>query len=576
MWKYIRRYLPFAILAGIFMVGEVLMDLVQPGIMSRIVDDGVLGLNRDGVGDLHLIWLLGLQMIGLVLFGGFCGTLNNVFVHLSGQNIGNDMRKDCFRKIMTFSFPQVNHFGTGSLVTRVTNDITQVQNLVSQFVRGMIRTTMLTFGSMYCMFRLNVRFGEIVLCAFPFLVGTLAVCLRRANPLFSKLQDQLDQINAIMQEDVSGIRMIKACVRELYEKKRFGKANDALVKTQLKTLVIFALMNPVVNALMYLVVAGILLAGSFEVGKGATTPGAIMAAITYTTQLLNGILMLVMLFQNISKGTASWKRVKEILHSAPDLSDGTFDGKTEKQGEIEFCDVSFSYPGTNEKILSHINFSVHKGETVAIMGATGCGKTTMVNLLMRFYDIDSGEICINEQNIKDMKREELRKNIAIVLQDTVLFSDTLRSNLKYGKEDATEEELENAVAMSHCSDLLRHLPKGYDTVLTGAGSNISQGQRQLIAIARAFVADPKILIFDEATSNVDTRTEKAIQTAMQKIMQGRTSIVIAHRLSTIRDSDLIVVMDHGKIIESGTHEALLEQKGKYYELYRTQYSGFAT
>lgn len=576
MWKYIRRYLPFAILAGIFMVGEVLMDLVQPGIMSRIVDDGVLELNRDGVGDLHLIWLLGLQMIALVLFGGFCGALNNVFVHLSGQNIGNDMRKDCFRKIMTFSFPQVNHFGTGSLVARVTNDITQVQNLVSQFVRGMIRTTMLTFGSMYCMFRLNVRFGEIVLCAFPFLVGTLAVCLRRANPLFSKLQDQLDQINAIMQEDVSGIRMIKACVRELYEKKRFGKANDALVKTQLKTLVIFAFMNPVVNALMYLVVAGILLAGSFEVGKGATTPGAIMAAITYTTQLLNGILMLVMLFQNISKGTASWKRVKEILHSAPDLSDGTFDGKTEKQGEIEFCDVSFSYPGTNEKILSHINFSVHKGETVAIMGATGCGKTTMVNLLMRFYDIDSGEICINEQNIKDMKREELRKNIAIVLQDTVLFSDTLRSNLKYGKENATEEELENAVAMSHCSDLLRHLPKGYDTVLTGAGSNISQGQRQLIAIARAFVADPKILIFDEATSNVDTRTEKAIQTAMQKIMQGRTSIVIAHRLSTIRDSDLIVVMDHGKIVESGTHEALLEQKGKYYELYRTQYSGFAT
>ena len=392
MWKYIRRYLPFAILAGIFMVGEVLMDLVQPGIMSRIVDDGVLGLNRDGVGDLHLIWLLGLQMIGLVLFGGFCGTLNNVFVHLSGQNIGNDMRKDCFRKIMTFSFPQVNHFGTGSLVTRVTNDITQVQNLVSQFVRGMIRTTMLTFGSMYCMFRLNVRFGEIVLCAFPFLVGTLAVCLRRANPLFSKLQDQLDQINAIMQEDVSGIRMIKACVRELYEKKRFGKANDALVKTQLKTLVIFALMNPVVNALMYLVVAGILLAGSFEVGKGATTPGAIMAAITYTTQLLNGILMLVMLFQNISKGTASWKRVKEILHSAPDLSDGTFDGRTEKQGEIEFCDVSFSYPGTNEKILSHINFSVHKGETVAIMGATGCGKTTLVNLIPRFYDVTEGRI----------------------------------------------------------------------------------------------------------------------------------------------------------------------------------------
>lgn len=231
MWKYIRRYLPFAVLAGIFMVGEVLMDLIQPGIMSRIVDDGVLGLHQNGRGDLNLIWILGLQMIGLVLLGGFCGTCNNIFVHLSGQNIGNEMRKDCFRKIMTFSFPQVNSFGIGSLVTRVMNDITQVQNLVSQFVRGMIRTAMLTFGSIYCMFRLNARFGQIVLCAFPFLVGTLAICLWKANPLFLRLQNQLDEMNAIMQEDVSGIRMIKACVREIYEKKRFGKANDALVKT---------------------------------------------------------------------------------------------------------------------------------------------------------------------------------------------------------------------------------------------------------------------------------------------------------------------------------------------------------
>lgn len=225
MWKYIRRYLPYAVFAGLFMIGEVMMDLIQPGFMSRIVDEGVLGLNNGGVGDLSLIWILGVQMIGLVLFGGLCGSLNNVFVHLSGQNIGNEMRKDCFRKIMTFSFPQLDRFGTGSLVTRVTNDITQVQNFVSQFVRGMIRTSLLTFGSMYCMLRLNTKFGLIVLCAFPFLVGTLAICLFKANPLFSKLQAQLDSINAIMQEDVSGIRIIKACVHEIYEKVRFGKAN---------------------------------------------------------------------------------------------------------------------------------------------------------------------------------------------------------------------------------------------------------------------------------------------------------------------------------------------------------------
>lgn len=373
MWKYIRQYLPYAILAGLFMIGEVLMDLIQPGFMSQIVDKGVLGLNNGGVSDLHLIWKLGLQMICLVLFGGLCGSFNNAFVHLSGQNIGNEMRKDCFRKIVSFSFSQLDRFITGSLVTRVTNDITQIQNFVTLFVRGMIRTLLLTFGSMYCMFRLNVMFGRIVLCAFPFLVGTLAICLLKANPLFSRLQAQLDSINAIMLEDVSGIRIIKACVREVYEKIRFGKANDDLIKTQLKILVIFAFMNPIINAMMYIVVTIILLLGSFEVNAGNTTPGTIMAAITYTTQLLNGILMLVMLFQNISRGLASWKRVREVLHSEPELVDGQFDGRTKQKGEITFQNVSFAYPGSSHNVLSHINLTIHKGETVAIMGATGCG-----------------------------------------------------------------------------------------------------------------------------------------------------------------------------------------------------------
>lgn len=447
-------------MAGLFMVGGVLMDMIQPGLMSRIVDDGVLGLNHGGTGNLGLIWRLGLQMIGLVLFGGLCGSLNNVFVHLSGQNIGNEIRKDAFRRMMTFSFPQIDRFGTGSLVTRVTNDITQVQNFVSQFVRGMIRTTLLTFGSMYCMFRLNRDFGLIVLCAFPFIVGCLVFCLLRANPLFKKLQSQLDSINAIMQEDVSGIRIIKACVREIYEKVRFGKANDTLIKTQLRVLVIFAFMNPVINALMYGVVAVILLVGSYEASGGGATPGTIMAAITYTTQLLNGILMLVMLFQNISRGIVSWKRVKEVLDSEPELADGTFDGQTDRQGEIELRDVSFRYPGTAQAVLEHVSLTVHKGETVAIMGATGSGKTTVVNLLMRFYDLDSGEICINGQNIREVARGSLRRSIAIVLQDTVLFSDTVRSNLTYGNENASPELLERAAEMSQCKELIATLPRG--------------------------------------------------------------------------------------------------------------------
>ena len=254
MWHYVKQYLPYAVLAALFMVGEVLMDLVQPGLMSRIVDEGVLGIDNNGVGDPYLILTLGLTMVVLVLFGGLCGSLNNVFVHLASQNIGNEIRKDCFRQIMTFSFPQIDRFGTGSLVTRVTNDITQVQNFVAQFVRGMIRTSMLTLGSIFFLFRLNHQFGLIVLCAFPFLLGCMIVCLLKAGPLLPKLQAQLDEINGILQEDVSGIRIIKACVREIYEKLRFGKANDRLIQTQLRVLVIFAFMNPLTNALMYLVV----------------------------------------------------------------------------------------------------------------------------------------------------------------------------------------------------------------------------------------------------------------------------------------------------------------------------------
>lgn len=559
-----------AFLAGLFMIGEVSMDLVQPGIMSRIVDDGVLGINNNGSSDLRLIWILGLQMIGLVLFGGLCGSLNNVFVHMSGQNIGNDMRKDCFRKIMRFSFPQMNRFGTGSLVTRVTNDITQVQNFVSQFVRGMIRTTMLTFGSVFCMWRLNARFGLIVLCAFPFLVGTLAICLWKANPLFSKLQGKLDDINTIMQEDISGIRIIKACVREVYEKVRFGKANDELIKIQMKTLVIFAFMNPIVNAIMYIVVALILLFGSYDVADSVTTPGCIMAALTYTTQLLNGILMLVMLFQTISKGIASWKRVKEVLDSEPDLVDGGFDGQTQVHGEIEFRDVSFAYPGSQEKVLSHLNFSIHKGETVAIMGATGCGKTTLVNLIPRFYDVSEGCILVDGVNVKDYKQSDLREKVAIALQKSELFSETIKENISWGQNGASDAQIKTAAQIAQADSFISDTPDQYDTIVAERGMSLSGGQKQRIAIARAVLKQAEILIFDDSSSALDLKTEAQLYQALEQYHSHSTKIIVAQRIASVRHADRIIVLDKGSISAIGTHEELMQSCQDYQDIYYSQ------
>lgn len=570
MWKYIKPYLPYALMAAAFMVGEVLMDLLQPEIMSQIVDNGVLGIGTDGVGSMPLIWSLGLRMIVLVLLGGFCGSMNNVFVHITGQNIGNEMRKDVFRNLMTFSFPQVDSFGTGSLVTRVTNDITQVQNLISQFVRGMIRTGMLMFGSIFFMFRLNKQFGLIVLCAFPFIIGCLAFCLAKANPLFSKLQAQLDKINSVMQEDVSGIRIIKAYTREVYEKLRFGKANDHLICTQLKVLTIFAFMNPIINALMYVVVALILRAGSFEVAVGAATPGNIMAAITYTTQLLNGIMGLTMLFQNISRGFASWVRVKEILHSRSKLQDGDFDGNTEIHGQVEFRGISFSYPGSNQVILRDIDLTIHPGETVAIMGSTGCGKSSLVNLIPRFYDAAAGAVLVDGVDVRQYNQKALREKIAIVLQKSELFHQTIQENIAWGNAKADECTLQTAAQIAQADDFISKTPDGYQTMITERGTSLSGGQKQRISIARAVVKNAKILIFDDSTSALDLKTEADLYAALNQSNPGSTKIIVAQRIASVRRADRIVVLENGKIAACGGHEELLKSCKAYRDIYDSQ------
>ena len=367
------------------------------------------------------------------------------------------------------------------------------------------------------MFQLDRTFGWIVLCAFPFIVGCLILCMVKANPLFTRLQAELDEINAILQEDIAGIRIVKACVREVYEKLRFGKANGALIRTQLKTLVIFAFLNPVINALMYAVVAILLLVGARDVAYGSTTPGSVMAAITYTTQLLHGIMMLTMIFQNISRGLASWKRVKEILRSEPALRDGGFSGPTQTHGEIEFRDASFAYPGSSAPVLEHINLKIRPGETVAIMGATGCGKTSLVSLIPRFYDVTGGAVLVDGVDVRQYRQKALREKVASVLQKSELFSATIAENIAWGAPDASAEQIRSAAVTAQADGFISSTALGYDTPVAERGMSLSGGQKQRISISRAVLKNAEILIFDDSTSALDLKTEANLHEALRRV-----------------------------------------------------------
>ena len=571
MLRYLKKYWFFALLAPLFMVGEVSMDLLQPRLMSIIVDEGVLGLSNNNVGDLQLVITTGLQMIGLVMLGAFFGIMSGVFGNLCAQNYGNDVRKDAFGRIMSLSFEQTDNFTTGSLITRVTNDVTQLQNLVQQCIRGFVRTFMLFAGGIASLLLLDLSFGVVVACALPLVILCAVYFLAKANPKFYVLQEKLDRVNNVMQENVSGSRVVKAYVREGYEQERFETANGDLVGTQLDVLLLFSYMTPIMNIILNVAIVSIIKVGAIQVAAGGTTPGNVMAAITYISQILNAVMRMTMIFQTVSRGVASGRRLKQVLNCSPSITDGDFTEDTPLKGQVEFKNVSFSYPGTGDRrILDGISFTVHPGETFAILGATGCGKSSLVNLIPRFYDVTEGQVLVDGVDVRDYTLKGLRKKVAMALQKSEIFSDTIAENIRWGNPDAEETEVAQAAETAQAMEFIRQKEDGLQTKVTQGGTSLSGGQKQRLAISRAVLKKAEILIFDDTTSALDLKTEAKLYSALGENCPDVTKIIIAQRIASVRDADRIAVLENGKIAACGSHEELMASSEIYQDIYHSQ------
>ena len=564
MWRYIKPYLLYGILAVLLMTGEVTCDLLQPRLMTDIVDRGVLGM------DTPLILRLGAVMIGVALLGLVCGSLNGLFAQTASQRIGNDIRKDALRRILHFSFAQTERYSTGALVTRVTSDVTQIQHMCMMTVRGLIRTGVQIVGSLFFLTLMDGKFALIVLGALPILLPAIFWTLRHVSPLFTRMQAELDGLNSLLSEDLTGIRIIKACVREAGEKLRFSEANRKLTDTQLHVLLVFALLSPATNALMYVVITLLLLVGGSEVAAGAATPGQVMAAVTYATQLLNSILRLVIMFQNISRGAASWKRMRSVLSEPEDLADGGRDEGTQQRGSVEFRHVTFRWKGDGTPALSDISFSAAAGETIGIMGATGSGKSTLVSLIPRFYDVTEGSVLVDGIDVREYKKEALRGKIAVALQKSELFGRTIRENIAWGAPEASAEAIAAAAGAAQADGFINETPDGYETVVAERGNSLSGGQKQRIAVARALLKDAEILILDDATSALDLATEAALYEAVERERPDLTRIIVAQRAASVRHADRILLLEEGRLAACGTHEELMARSEAYREIVSLQ------
>lgn len=568
--RYLKPYWLFALLCPLAMILEVSMDLLQPTLMSDIVDNGILG---DAAADENLRYVLitGLKMLVFSLIGCFGGIASAAFGTAAAQKMGNDLRKDAFAKVMHMSFQQTDKFTTGSLVTRLTNDITAIQEFVAMSLRMFVRTGMQFIGGIAVILTLNVNFGIVLVISLPVQLIAVAIIMKKASPLFSIVQSRLDKVNSVVQENVSGARVVKAFTREEYEINRFDNANTDLMTTNLKVQKLLATLNPILMIIMNASVIAIIMIGGFQVEAKAMQVGEVMAAVTYITQILMSVMMVGMMFQQVSRSAASMKRVNEVLSTNPVISDGNKSADSDNSGTVEFRNVGFSYPGSSGKpVLSGIDLKAGKGQMIAILGSTGCGKTSLVNLVPRFYDATKGDVLVDGVNVKDYDVDTLRSKIGVVLQKSELFSGTVAENIRWGCETATDEEVRAAAKIAQAEEFIDGFNDGYDTMISEKGASLSGGQKQRMAIARAIIKKPEILIFDDSTSALDLSTEAKLHKALRENLSGVTVIMIAQRIASVMRADKIAVLENGSICAFGTHKELMETSSVYRDIYYSQ------
>ena len=569
--KYLKPYWYIAIGSPICMILEVLVDLALPTIMSIIVNDSIGAATlQEG---LSVVAKNGGLMMALVILGGLTGLGAAGFASAASQSFGNDLRRDAFSKVMSLSPEQTDKFTVGSLVTRLTNDITMMQSFVAAALRIFFRSPIMFIGGIVMAIMLNPKFGLIIMVSLPLQLVFVWLVMRKVRPMFDDVQTRLDKVNAVVQENVMGARVVKAYVNEEHEINRFRGANEDLYNRMIRVQFTMAILSPIMMIVMNLSVVAVILLGGYEVQNGVIEVGDVMAVITYITQILHSVMMFASMFQFISRAQASAKRINEIMDSIPVIQDGEYEGEGEEKerGHVIFKNVMFRYPNTSgAPVLHHIDLDIKAGENVAILGTTGSGKTSLVQMIPRYYDPSEGEVILDGVPVKDYTLKALRTKISYVLQKSELFSGTVAENLRWGNENATDEELLEAVQIAQAEEFISRFSAGFETMISEKGASLSGGQKQRLAIARALLKKPDVLIFDDSMSALDVATGAKLQKALREKLSSLTVITIAQRVASVMNADRILVLDGGTIAASGTHEELMESSPIYRDIYESQ------